>query len=125
MVEAWGLRSGGRQPSAAELATARTAVGLDALELRSATTLSRRRDNLLLEEGGFGKGAGLDRAVERLAATPGATSAVLDLGGQVIVWRAHALDGDPIENMRLIENPAKNFVLIMKDGKIYKNTLPR
>jgi imidazolonepropionase-like amidohydrolase len=33
------------------------------------------------------------------------------------------VDGDPIANIRLIEDPAKNFVLIMKDGKIYKNTL--
>jgi len=35
------------------------------------------------------------------------------------------VDGNPIENIRLIEDPAKNFVLVMKDGKIYKNTLPR
>jgi len=33
------------------------------------------------------------------------------------------VDGDPIANLKLIEDPAKNFVLIMKDGKIYKNTL--
>jgi imidazolonepropionase-like amidohydrolase len=33
------------------------------------------------------------------------------------------VDGDPIANIALIENPARNFVLIMKDGKIYKNTL--
>jgi imidazolonepropionase-like amidohydrolase len=35
------------------------------------------------------------------------------------------VDGDPIANIKLIEEPAKNFVLIMKDGKIYKNTLGR
>src|SRR5262244_2006980 len=35
------------------------------------------------------------------------------------------VDGDPIANINLIEDPAKNFVLIMKDGKIYKNTLGR
>lgn len=33
------------------------------------------------------------------------------------------VDGDPIANIKLIEDPAKNFVAIMKDGKIYKNTL--
>src|SRR5262252_9181036 len=33
------------------------------------------------------------------------------------------VDGDPIANIRLIENPAKNFVVIMKDGKVFKNTL--
>src|SRR5215471_7184629 len=31
--------------------------------------------------------------------------------------------GDPIANIKLIENPAKNFVVIMKDGKVFKNTL--
>jgi imidazolonepropionase-like amidohydrolase len=35
------------------------------------------------------------------------------------------VDGNPLENIALIEDPARNFVLVMKDGKIYKNTLPR
>jgi imidazolonepropionase-like amidohydrolase len=33
------------------------------------------------------------------------------------------VDGDPIANLELVEDPAKNFVVIMKDGKIFKNTL--
>jgi imidazolonepropionase-like amidohydrolase len=33
------------------------------------------------------------------------------------------VDGDPLANIKLIEEPAKNFVVIMKDGKIYKNLL--
>jgi imidazolonepropionase-like amidohydrolase len=33
------------------------------------------------------------------------------------------VDGDPIANIKLVEDPAKNFVVIMKDGKIYKNKL--
>jgi imidazolonepropionase-like amidohydrolase len=33
------------------------------------------------------------------------------------------VDGNPIENIRLIEDPARNFLVIMKDGKIYKNIL--
>jgi imidazolonepropionase-like amidohydrolase len=33
------------------------------------------------------------------------------------------VDGDPIENLKLIADPAKNFVVIMKDGKIYKNLI--
>ena len=32
------------------------------------------------------------------------------------------VDGNPIENISLIANPAKNFLIIMKDGKIYKDT---
>jgi imidazolonepropionase-like amidohydrolase len=35
------------------------------------------------------------------------------------------VDGNPIEDIKLVDDPVKNFVLIMKDGKIYKNTLPR
>lgn len=35
------------------------------------------------------------------------------------------VDGNPIENIRLIEDPAKNFLVIMKAGKIYKNLLQR
>ena len=33
------------------------------------------------------------------------------------------VDGDPIANLDLIGDPAKNFVVIMKDGKAYKNSL--
>ena len=34
------------------------------------------------------------------------------------------VDGDPITNINLLADPDKNFVVIMKDGKLYKNTLP-
>ncbi|AOA58734.1 metal-dependent hydrolase family protein [Acinetobacter larvae] len=33
------------------------------------------------------------------------------------------VDGNPIENIQLIANPQQNFVVIMKDGVIYKNLL--
>lgn len=33
------------------------------------------------------------------------------------------VDGDPIADIKLVEDPAKNFVVIMKDGAIFKNTL--
>jgi imidazolonepropionase-like amidohydrolase len=35
------------------------------------------------------------------------------------------VDGDPIANINLVADPNKNFVVIMKDGKVYKNTLSR
>jgi imidazolonepropionase-like amidohydrolase len=35
------------------------------------------------------------------------------------------VDGDPLEDINLVADPAKNFLVIMKDGKIYKNTLKR
>jgi len=31
--------------------------------------------------------------------------------------------GDPIADIELIEDPANNLLVIMKDGKIYKNTV--
>lgn len=33
------------------------------------------------------------------------------------------VDGNPLDNIKLVEDPAKNFLVIMKDGKVYKNTL--
>ena len=33
------------------------------------------------------------------------------------------VEGNPLENIDLVADPAKNFKIIMKDGKIYKNTL--
>jgi imidazolonepropionase-like amidohydrolase len=33
------------------------------------------------------------------------------------------VDGDPIENIDLIAKPDQNFLVIMKDGKIYKDAL--
>ena len=35
------------------------------------------------------------------------------------------VEGNPLDKLQLIENPDKNFVVIMKDGEIYKNTLVR
>ena len=35
------------------------------------------------------------------------------------------VDGNPLENIKLIEDPDKNFLVIMKDGTIYKNTMPK
>ncbi|MFZ0094134.1 MAG: amidohydrolase family protein [Pseudolabrys sp.] len=34
------------------------------------------------------------------------------------------VDGNPLENIQLVADPDKNFLVIMKDGAIYKNTLP-
>jgi imidazolonepropionase-like amidohydrolase len=35
------------------------------------------------------------------------------------------VDGDPLANINLVADPNKNFVVIMKDGKVYKNILSR
>jgi imidazolonepropionase-like amidohydrolase len=33
------------------------------------------------------------------------------------------VDGDPVADIQLIANPDKNLKIIMKDGRIYKNTI--
>jgi imidazolonepropionase-like amidohydrolase len=35
------------------------------------------------------------------------------------------VDGNPLENVQLIADPAKNFFIIMKDGKVVKNLASR
>jgi imidazolonepropionase-like amidohydrolase len=35
------------------------------------------------------------------------------------------VDGNPLDDLNLVANPDKNFVVIMKDGRIYKNTLSK
>ncbi|KWX21409.1 hydrolase [Mycolicibacterium wolinskyi] len=34
------------------------------------------------------------------------------------------VDGDPLKNLELVADPERNFQLIMKNGKVHKNTLP-
>jgi imidazolonepropionase-like amidohydrolase len=35
------------------------------------------------------------------------------------------VDGNPLENLDLVAAPDRNFLVIMKDGRIYKNTLAK
>jgi thiamine biosynthesis lipoprotein len=94
---AWGLREGGRSPSPSELDRALAATGMEGLALRHGTAV-RRRGDLVLEEGGFGKGAGLDDALDALAGDPRVTGAELDFGGQAamlgagVAWRLTVAD---------------------------------
>ncbi|WP_051091969.1 amidohydrolase family protein [Hoeflea sp. 108] len=34
------------------------------------------------------------------------------------------VDGNPLENLELVADPEKNFLVIMKDGRVYKDTVP-
>jgi len=34
------------------------------------------------------------------------------------------IDGNPIDGIELVARPDKNFMVSMKDAKIYKDTLP-
>jgi thiamine biosynthesis lipoprotein len=85
LVRVWGLREGGRHPSGDELSAAVVGGGLEGLRLDGRTAV-RERAGLLLEEGAWGKGAGLGDALAALAAVSGVERATLDLGGQVAVF---------------------------------------
>jgi imidazolonepropionase-like amidohydrolase len=75
-------------------------------------------------------------AAESLAMATGTNAELLALSGKrnpypgklgVVEQGALAdlllVDGNPLENINLIADPAKNFKVIMKDGRVYKNTL--
>lgn len=82
LVRAWDLRGDGRLPGREEIERSLVPGGLAALRLEPGRAV-RTLPALLLEEGGFGKGAGLDDARAALLAA-GALSASVDLGGQVL-----------------------------------------
>jgi thiamine biosynthesis lipoprotein len=83
LVRAWGLREGGRLPSPEQKSEAVADSRFEDLDLKAGTA-ARRRSGLTLEEGGFGKGAGLGNALAALSSL-GVPRASLDLGGQVAV----------------------------------------
>lgn len=85
LVQAWGLRQGGRLPSTGERAAAVAASRMEGLHLEAGTAV-RTRAGLVLEEGAWGKGAGLADAVAALESAPAVTRATLDLGGQVALY---------------------------------------
>ena len=86
LVTAWGLRTGGRIPDEATLARAREASrpGLFTFE-ESSLQVTRRAAEAGIDEGAWGKGWALDKAAAAMRAA-GATSGVLDLGGQVLAF---------------------------------------
>lgn len=118
LVEVWGLRKGGRRPGAGELRDAVAATGLDALRLAPTGSAVRERPDLVLEEGGFGKGAGLADALDALAADPGVTRALLDLGGQVAVLGRATDDrwAIPVADPLLRDQPA--IALMIDRGSV-------
>ena len=91
LVDAWDLRGAGRLPTDVERARALAACGMASLQLEAgdAPFAVRTVAGLRLEEGGFGKGVGLDAALAALRQS-GATHATLDLGGQLAVLGTEA-----------------------------------
>lgn len=83
LLQAWDVRGTGRRPGRREQAAARRAGGMALLRL-TASGATRLHPGLRLEEGGFGKGVGLDAALRALQEA-GASGALLDFGGQLAV----------------------------------------
>jgi thiamine biosynthesis lipoprotein len=105
MVKAWHIRSGGRIPTLAERNNAMKASQPNAFRLTEHGVI-KELPGANIEEGGFGKGIALDDAVNSLV-SEGVTSAVLNFGGQVLVY------GDtqvPIE----IADPSKRTVQLLR-----------
>lgn len=79
-----GLRTGGREPTAAEVEDALAAVRAGFRLDVAPGTATRLHEAAWIDAGGFGKGAGLRAAGERLRDL-GVTDALLDFGGQGLV----------------------------------------
>lgn len=111
LVAAWGARTGGRTPSDAELAGARSASGAAHLTVEGATV--RLSDGAWIEEGGFVKGYALDRMARVLKAR-GVTSGLLDFGGQLLAFGTprKVSIADPAERRRA------RFTLPLKDASL-------
>lgn len=114
LVAAWDLRGAGRRPTDAELEDALGASGLEHLELRAGEAI-RRLSGCTLEEGGFGKGVGLDAAADALRAA-GVTRATLDLGGQVL--RLGDAPGTPISIAHPAERGTPLCDLALRSGSV-------
>ena len=101
LVRAWGLRGGGRVPGAAELSRALAATGRERFRLIAATGEARRlHADAGIDEGAWGKGYALDRAVAVLRGA-GVREATVDLGGQVSVVGGTAVAiADPNDRKR-------------------------
>jgi len=85
LLRAWGIRTGGRTPSADELARARAASGARLLVLDPNRGVARlAHPEAALDEGGFLKGYALDRMAQLLERA-GVHDALLDFGGQLLV----------------------------------------
>ena len=83
LIEAWGLREGGRRPSTSDLAAAVDASGWAHLRFDAAVCHATRVVAVTVDAGAFGKGEALRRLARIRPA--GATRWMVDLGGQIAV----------------------------------------
>lgn len=79
LIQAWDLRGDGQVPTESERLEAIARIAPEGIEVHGLR--ARRTADVILEEGAFGKGAGLDKAMSALRQA-GVKGASLNLGGQ-------------------------------------------
>jgi FAD:protein FMN transferase len=84
-IAAWQTRGAGAVPDETVIAAAAASARFGNLELDRAAGVAVKRAVTRFEEGGFGKGYALDRAVAVLEAK-GVASAILNFGGQIATF---------------------------------------
>lgn len=98
LIDLWKTREEGTIPSAASISAALQRTSIDLLSFdRVALTVTRLAD-VRVEEGGFGKGYAIDRAIALLRER-GVASGYIDFGGQVSAFGTAAVVAvaDPVE----------------------------
>jgi thiamine biosynthesis lipoprotein len=85
LLAVYGVRAGGRTPSATELAHARSASGAKHLRLNFGSDSACLEKGAGIEEGGFVKGYALDRMKDQLERS-GIRSGLFDFGGQLLAF---------------------------------------
>jgi thiamine biosynthesis lipoprotein len=85
LVELWGIRGSGASPSNEGVAAAVEMSRHDRLELDRNTLTVRLRRGATIEEGAFGKGYALDRAMQLLI-DRGCHACLIDFGGQLALF---------------------------------------
>lgn len=121
LVEAWGLRRGGRVPGEREIEAARARVAWRALEWPDRPDRFRKTSDVVIEEGGFGKGAALDAAlaVAESAHRAGEIGfARLDFGGQVAWANATRTTTIELADPRDRHRPVLELVLAPGRGSL-------
>jgi thiamine biosynthesis lipoprotein len=83
ILRAWGIHEQGRIPTDNELQQALSNSGFDHLEIQNCTV--RKRADVWLDVGAFGKGEALKQLLE-IAKKKGLPRFLIDFGGQVLAW---------------------------------------
>jgi thiamine biosynthesis lipoprotein len=85
LIEAWGIRQGGRWPQPEVLEAARALTGMRYFQFNPSLCEITREQEVRIEEGAFGKGEALDRVFNYTVKNKAAPW-LINLGGQVMVY---------------------------------------